>query len=63
MSESSHSILRPWLSHPVVGAKMGRLLRAQAEADAADRGVLTDKVYRAVRTLLLHGKASGADVA
>ena len=40
----------------------GRLRVAREQASAADRGVLADKVHRAVRTLLLHGKASGADI-
>ena len=52
-----------WLTQPIVGADPERLRLAQAQASASDQGVLIDKVHRAVRTLLLHGKASGADVA
>ena len=52
-----------WLTKSVVGADPQRLRLAQSEASAADRGALADTVHRAVRTLLLYGRASGADVA
>ena len=51
-----------WLTRPVEGAEPERLRLAREQASAADRGVLADKVHRAVRTLLLYGKASGADI-
>ncbi len=52
-----------WLTKPVVDADPKRLHLAQAQASLAEQGMLADKVHRAVRTLLLHGKAAGADVA
>jgi AraC-like DNA-binding protein len=51
------------LAQPIVGAEPRRLRVAEAQAALADRGALADKVHRAVRRLLLHGKASGADIA
>jgi AraC-like DNA-binding protein len=51
-----------WLARPVAGAEPNRLRLAREQASVADGGVLVDKVYRAVRTLLLYGKASGADI-
>lgn len=51
-----------WLALPVEGAEPERLRLAREQASAADRGVLADKVHRAVRTLLLHGIATGADI-
>jgi AraC-like DNA-binding protein len=51
-----------WLTRPVEGAEPERLRLAREQANAADGGVLADRVHRAVRTLLLYGKASGADI-
>jgi AraC-like DNA-binding protein len=52
-----------WLAHRVRGAAPERLRRAREQAKAADNAVLLDKAFRALRTLLLHGMVSGADVA
>jgi AraC-like DNA-binding protein len=52
-----------WLTQPVRGADPDRLRAARARASDVDKAVLVDKTFRALRTLLLHGKASGADVA
>jgi len=54
---------KKWLTQPVVGADPELLRLALEHAKAADRGALTDKVHRVVRTLLLHGRASGVDLA
>jgi AraC-like DNA-binding protein len=51
------------LTRAVVGADPERLRLAQAKAKAAGKAVLVEMAYRALRTLLLHGKDSGADVA
>jgi AraC-like DNA-binding protein len=51
------------MARAVEGADPGRLRLAQAQAKAGGKAVLTEAVYRALRTLLLHGKDSGADVA
>jgi AraC-like DNA-binding protein len=52
-----------WMAHAVAGAEPASLRRAQAKANAAGRGMLREAVPRSLRTLLLHGKGSGADVA
>jgi AraC-like DNA-binding protein len=52
-----------WLAQPVRGADPDRLRAAQTRASDDDKSVLVDKTFRALRTLLLQGKASGDDVA
>ncbi len=52
-----------WMEQSVPGAEPARLRRAQAQADAAGKATLLEAVHRSLRTLLLHGKGSGADVA
>jgi AraC-like DNA-binding protein len=52
-----------WLKRRVKGASHERLRQAREAAKAIDKGVLLDKTFRALRILLLHGSASGADVA
>ena len=51
------------VARPVEGADAERLRLARGQLATADKSVLVDRAYRALRTLLLHGKASGADVA
>ena len=52
-----------WLAQPIEGADAQRLQLARARAEAADKAVFVQRVSRALRRLLLHGKSSGADVA
>jgi AraC-like DNA-binding protein len=52
-----------WLSHPVERSDAARRQSALARLDAPGRGEFRDQVTRAVRTVLLHGKHSGDDVA
>lgn len=52
-----------WLAQPIEGADARRLRLARARADAADAADFVQRVSRALRRLLLHGKNSGADVA
>lgn len=52
-----------WLARATEGADAGRLRRAEAELAKRDRQSLDDAVHRAVRRLMLHGRASGLDVA
>jgi AraC-like DNA-binding protein len=52
-----------WMAQSVPGAEPSRLRSARAEADAAGNATLLDAVHRSLRTLLLHGKGSGSDVA
>ncbi len=52
-----------WLNRPIEGADAKRLRAAQALAQAEDRLGLVPQTQRAVRTLRLHGRSSGADVA
>jgi AraC-like DNA-binding protein len=54
---------RSWLTHRVAGASSQRLRRAKAEVLAVGEATLVERVHRALRTLLLHGKSTGADVA
>ena len=64
--DSAFSAIRfspKWLAQPVRGADPDRLRAAQARASDDDKAVLVDKTFRALRTLLLQGKASGGDVA
>ena len=51
------------LALPVEDADAERFRAARATADAAGKAELVQAVHRALRTLLLHGKASGTDVA
>jgi AraC-like DNA-binding protein len=51
------------LAQPIKGADPDRFRRALAVADAATRAHLAQAAHRALRMLLLHGKASGEDVA
>ncbi len=52
-----------WMAQSVAGAEPGRLRRARAQAAAAGEAGFLEAVHRSLRTLLLHGKGSGADVA
>ena len=52
-----------WLPHPVKGADPERLRSARALVATLDKPAVVDKTLRSLRTLLLHGKSSGADVA
>jgi AraC-like DNA-binding protein len=52
-----------WLTRRIRGVTPERLRRAREQAKAVDKAVLLDKIFRALRILLLHGSASGADVA
>lgn len=63
---AERSVLRfpaTWLDRKVEGADPARQRAALERARHADRGVLADRVARALRILLLHGKHSGDDVA
>jgi len=51
------------LNRPIEGADAARLRTALAEARAGGKAILVQGVYRTLRTLLLHGRSSGADVA
>jgi AraC-like DNA-binding protein len=51
------------LAHPVAGADPGELARARAQVSAAGKATVMHQASRALRTLLLHGKGSGDDVA
>ena len=52
-----------WMAHRVAGADPASLRRARAQVDAAGKATLLEAVHRSLRTFLLHGKGSGADVA
>jgi AraC-like DNA-binding protein len=52
-----------WMAQPVRDADPTRYRLARMQAEAAGKVTLVDSVHRALRALLLHGKASGADVA
>ncbi len=52
-----------WMAESIQGAEPVRLRRARAQANAAGKATLLEAVPRSLRTLLLHGKGSGADVA
>ena len=52
-----------WLKQPVAQSDPVRRQSALARLEAAGRGDFRDQVMRAVRTVLLHGKHSGDDVA
>lgn len=52
-----------WLARPVAGADPERLALARASALAIGEPALAEKVHRSLRTLMLHGHGSGADVA
>ena len=52
-----------WLKHSVENSDPIRRQAALVRLDAAGRGEFLDQVMRAVRTVLLHGKHSGDDVA
>lgn len=52
-----------WLARPVEGADPARLRQARAHVNAAGRATIVLRTSRALRTLLLHGKFSGDDVA
>jgi AraC-like DNA-binding protein len=52
-----------WLDRPVAGADPQRLRLARAKALAIGEPRLVEKVQRTLRTLLLHSRGSGADVA
>ena len=52
-----------WLDRPVQGADPARLRIAARQAAAAGRGDLLQQAHRALRILLLHGRASGNDLA
>jgi AraC-like DNA-binding protein len=52
-----------WLARPVADADPARLGRARAQVDSAGQAKLVHMASRALRTLLLHGKSSGDDVA
>jgi len=51
------------LNRPIEGADAARLRTALAGARAGGKAILVQGVYRTLRTLLLHGRSSGADVA
>jgi AraC-like DNA-binding protein len=51
------------LEEAVEGADPAQLRRARAQVDAARKATLVHMASRALRTLLLHGKSSGDDVA
>jgi len=64
--DSHHCAIRfpqSWMAQPVHDADPTRYRLARMQADAAGKVTLVDSVHRALRVLLLHGKASGADVA
>lgn len=52
-----------WLARPVAGADPNRLRIARQKALAIGEATLVERVHRTLRTLLLHGRSSGADVA
>lgn len=52
-----------WMMHSVKGADAKRLRLVKALAQAADPAGFVQRVNRSLRTPLLHGKGSGADVA
>ena len=52
-----------WLARPVAGADPRRLRLARGRALAIGGPTLVENVHRTLRTLLLHGRSSGADVA
>lgn len=52
-----------WMARSIAGAEPARLRRARAQVDAAGKATLLEAVHRSLRTLLLQGKGSGADVA
>lgn len=52
-----------WMDWPVAGADPQRLRLARRKALAIGDATLVEKAHRTLRTLLLHGRSSGADVA
>jgi AraC-like DNA-binding protein len=52
-----------WLDRPIEGADPVRRSNALQRATESDSEPLTHQVFRALRVVLLHGKASGDDVA
>jgi len=52
-----------WLTHAVEGADPQRWRRAKDQVLAIGEATLVERVHRALRTLMLHGRSSGADVA
>ena len=52
-----------WMDWPVAGADTQRLRLARKRALAIGDATLVERVHRTLRTLLLHGRSSGADVA
>lgn len=52
-----------WLSWRVDGAQPERLHIAREQLKAVEQPAIVDTVFRSLRTLLLHGKGSGAEVA
>ncbi len=52
-----------YLDRPVSGADPARLQAAERQADAGGRGNLVQQAHRALRILLLHGRASGDELA
>ena len=52
-----------WLARPLAGADPQRLRLARERAFAIGEATLVEKVHRTLRTLLLYGRSSGADVA
>jgi AraC-like DNA-binding protein len=52
-----------WLERTVKGANEAALLAAEARAIAAGRPAFSDSARRSLRTLLIYGRASGADLA
>jgi len=51
------------MMRPIEGADPERLRTALAGARAGGRAILVQAVYRSLRTLLMHGRSSGTDVA
>jgi len=52
-----------WMKRPIEGADPERLARALARCSQMDGGDLVQRVFRAMRVLLLHGNSSGDDLA
>jgi AraC-like DNA-binding protein len=52
-----------WLEQPLRGADETALLAAEARAIAAGRPAFSDSARRSLRTLLIYGRTSGADLA
>ena len=52
-----------WLEHPIAGADPDLLKAAQCQVIASGKATVVQMVSRALRTLLLHGRNSGDEVA